>query len=93
MIWSALFLAISGIALLMLWRDVQKGATSIMGFTKPVEQAQSPTNFWLAVAYLNLGEVEQARKYLTVAMKNSTTRRDHDLYAAKLDRINAERAN
>jgi hypothetical protein len=50
MIWSALFLVLSGTALFMLWRDVQKGATSIMGFTKPVEQAKSPTNFWLAVA-------------------------------------------
>ncbi len=49
-IWSALFLALSGMALFMLWRDVQKGATSILGFTKPVEQARSPTNFWLAVA-------------------------------------------
>jgi len=29
-----------------------------------------------------------ARKHLAIAMKNSTTRRDHDLYAAKLDRLN-----
>ena len=50
MIWSALFLALSGMALFMLWRDVQKGATSILGFTRPVEQAKSPTNFWLSVA-------------------------------------------
>jgi hypothetical protein len=49
-IWSALFLALSGMALFMLWRDVQKGATSILGFTKPVELAKSPTNFWLSVA-------------------------------------------
>jgi len=64
-------------------------------FAKEVARAPDyhEFNFWLAVAYLNLGEVEQARKYLTVAMKNSTTRRDHDLYAAKLDRINAARAN
>ena len=50
MIWSALFLALSGFALFMLWRDVQKGATSVLGFTRPIEQARSPTNFWLAVA-------------------------------------------
>jgi hypothetical protein len=49
-IWSALFLALSGMALFMLWRDVQKGATSILGFTRPVELAKSPTNFWLSVA-------------------------------------------
>jgi predicted Zn-dependent protease len=64
-------------------------------FAKEVARAPDyhEFNFWLAVAYLNLGEVEQARKYLTIAMKNSTTRRDHDLYAAKLDRLNAARTN
>ena len=36
---------------------------------------------------LGLGEVEQARAQLTVAMENSTTRKEHELYAAKLDRI------
>lgn len=50
MVWSILFLVLSGMALLMLWRDVQKGATSILGFTRPVELAKSPTNFWLSVA-------------------------------------------
>ena len=49
MIWSTLFLALSGMALFMLWRDVRHGATSILGFTKPVEQAVSPLHFWLAV--------------------------------------------
>ena len=65
--------------------------TAKEAFAKEVARAPDyhEFNFWLAVAYLNLGEVEQARKYLTVAMKNSTTRRDHDLYAAKLDRLNS----
>lgn len=45
-------------------------------------------HFWLAVAYFNLGELDAARKHMTMAMTNSTTRHDHDLYAAKLDRIN-----
>ncbi len=43
--------------------------------------------FWLAAAYLGLGEVERARTELTVALENSTTRKEHELYAAKLDRI------
>ena len=47
--------------------------------------------FWLAAAYLGLGEVEQARTQLTVAMENSTTRKEHELYAAKLDRIRSYR--
>jgi tetratricopeptide (TPR) repeat protein len=44
--------------------------------------------FWLAAALLNLGEVDAARRHLSLAIRNSTTRRDHDLYAAKLDRLN-----
>jgi Flp pilus assembly protein TadD len=44
-------------------------------------------HFWLAVAYVGLGEMEQAKEQLTIAMEYSTTRNDRDLYAAKLDRI------
>jgi tetratricopeptide (TPR) repeat protein len=44
-------------------------------------------HFWLAVAHFGLGELDPARRHLAIAMKNSTTRRDHELYAAKLDRL------
>jgi Flp pilus assembly protein TadD len=47
--------------------------------------------FWLAAAYLGLGEIEQARTQLTIAMESSTTRKEHELYAAKLDRIRSYR--
>jgi Flp pilus assembly protein TadD len=47
--------------------------------------------FWLAAAYLSLGEIEQARTQLTIAMESSTTRKEHELYAAKLDRIRSYR--
>ncbi|MEP7329274.1 MAG: tetratricopeptide repeat protein [Betaproteobacteria bacterium] len=57
-----------------------------------MEVARAPDyhefHFWLALAYYNLGEFEPARTHLTIAMKSSTTHRDHDLYAAKLDRLN-----
>ncbi|MFO1395663.1 MAG: tetratricopeptide repeat protein [Burkholderiales bacterium] len=43
--------------------------------------------FWLGVTLLRLGDVDAARKHLVLAMKNSTSRRDHDLYAAKLDHL------
>jgi hypothetical protein len=33
--------------------------------------------------------MEPARKHMTIAIENSTTRKDHDLYAAKLGRIQA----
>ncbi|MFO1311226.1 MAG: tetratricopeptide repeat protein [Burkholderiales bacterium] len=55
------------------------------------ELARSPDyhefHFWLAVAQVGLGETDEARKHLAIALRNSTTRKDHDLYAAKLDRI------
>ena len=57
------------------------------------EVARSPDyhefHFWLAVAHIGLGETAEARKHLAIAVRNSTTRSDHDLYAAKLDRLNA----
>lgn len=50
-------------------------------------------HYWLAAAYLGLGEVRQAREQLAMALENSTSRTEHDLYAAKLDRIGAYRAH
>jgi Tfp pilus assembly protein PilF len=49
------------------------------------------SQFWLGVAYLQTGEVEMARKHLALAMENSTTRRDREIYAAKLERMNHAR--
>ncbi|WP_211462216.1 tetratricopeptide repeat protein [Collimonas silvisoli] len=48
--------------------------------------------YWLGIACLRLGETDQAAKHLSIAMENSTTRGDHDLYAAKLDRIKSYRS-
>ena len=44
-------------------------------------------HFWLAAAYSALGEFELSRRQLALAMDFSTTRNEHDLYAAKLDRL------
>jgi Tfp pilus assembly protein PilF len=44
-------------------------------------------HFGLAAAYFELGDFASARSHLAAAMENSTTRRDHELYAAKLDRL------
>ncbi len=44
-------------------------------------------HFWLAAAYIGLGNVERAQAELASAMQTSTTRNARDLYAAKLDRI------
>jgi len=55
------------------------------------ELARSPDyhefHFWLALAELRLGNVAQARSELASALENSTTRRDQELYAAKLARL------
>jgi Flp pilus assembly protein TadD len=62
-------------------------------FAKEVDRAPyyHEFHFWLAVAYVGLGDVEQARKQLTIAMETSTTQHDHAVYAAKLDRIKASK--
>lgn len=44
-------------------------------------------HFWLAVALYGLGDARQAREHLTIAMKNSTTRREQAIYASKLQRL------
>jgi hypothetical protein len=49
-------------------------------------------HFWLGAANLRLGNIEEARKHLALAVENSTTRGDRDLYAAKLERIRSHPA-
>ena len=46
-------------------------------------------HFWLAMAYYGLGDAKNAREHLVIAMENSNTRGEHELYAAKLDRLRA----
>jgi Flp pilus assembly protein TadD len=41
-------------------------------------------HFWLGLADFRLGRLDEARRELALAMENSGTRREHDLYAAKL---------
>jgi Tfp pilus assembly protein PilF len=43
--------------------------------------------YWFAMACLGLGQTKEAEQYLTLAMENSTTKKDRDIYAAKLDHI------
>lgn len=50
-------------------------------------------HFWLALAYYQLGNIEAADSHMAQALANSTTRGDHDLYAAKLDRLRAHEAH
>jgi predicted Zn-dependent protease len=52
------------------------------------DSAYHEFHFWLAAAYHALGDPLRARHHLSIALENSTTRGERDLYAAKLDRIN-----
>lgn len=46
---------------------------------------QHEFHFWLALAELGLGEPEQAKRQMGLALEHSTTQRERTLYAAKLD--------
>lgn len=48
-------------------------------------------HFWLGIAHLRLGELEQASKEMRVAIDTGPTHDDRALYAAKLDRIKSTR--
>jgi len=63
-------------------------------FEKELERAPDyhEFHFWLAVANYQLGNLRAADSHMALAMKNSTTRGAHDLYAAKLDKIRAYEA-
>jgi Flp pilus assembly protein TadD len=62
-------------------------------FTREVERAAyyHEFHYWLAVALFQLGETNEARRHLAIAIDTSTTRNDRDLYAAKLARISSSR--
>jgi tetratricopeptide (TPR) repeat protein len=62
-------------------------------FTKEVDRAgyYHEFQFWLGVAHLRLGETAAAREHLQLALEQSTTRGDRDLYAAKLAQLKPRR--
>lgn len=44
-------------------------------------------HFWLALAYYKLGDLRKARKHLAIALENSTTTDERNLYSGKLARL------
>jgi len=62
-------------------------------FAKEVARAPNyhEFQFWLAAAEAGLGEIDDARAHMELAIKHSTSRREHDIYAAKLDRLTRAR--
>ena len=63
-------------------------------FSKEVDRADysSEFHFWLGIAHLRLGDAEEARKQIKTAMENSTTSSEHEIYAAKLNRLQSHGA-
>ena len=55
-------------------------------FEKEVARAdyQAEFHFWLALANFKLGDIEPAQKHLKLALEHGVTRKDRELYAAKL---------
>ncbi|MDM4764670.1 tetratricopeptide repeat protein [Pelomonas sp. SE-A7] len=49
-------------------------------------------HFWLAQAELRLGDLASASKHLEIAKDYSTTLKERDIYASKLDKLKAYRA-
>ena len=62
-------------------------------FAKEVERDPyyHESHFWLGVANVQLGNLEEARKHLDLALEHSTTRNERELYTAKLERIRSYR--
>jgi tetratricopeptide (TPR) repeat protein len=60
-------------------------------FKREVDRADycSEFHYWLGLAQLRLGDVEAARRQIAIALENSTTAVEHDLYAGKLQRLRA----
>jgi Tfp pilus assembly protein PilF len=60
-------------------------------FTREVDRAAyyHEFRFWLALAYVGLGDMDQARANMAIAIENSPTSGDRELYAAKLARMRA----
>ncbi len=46
-------------------------------------------HFWLAAAAFRLGDLKTADRHMKLALENSSTRGQHELYAAKFDRLKA----
>jgi tetratricopeptide (TPR) repeat protein len=60
-------------------------------FAKEVDRAAyyHEFHFWLALAYVGLGETDRARTHMAIAAENSTSGRERELYGAKLERLRA----
>lgn len=72
-------------------RDDWRGAREMFAREVARADANHEFHFWLGVADWRLGEESAALRHLTLAIDNSVTRDQHDLYAAKLAWLQSRR--
>ena len=72
-------------------RDDWRSARELFAREVARADANHEFHFWLGVADWRLGEESAAMRHLTLAMDNSLTRDQHQLYAAKLAWLQAHR--
>jgi tetratricopeptide (TPR) repeat protein len=72
-------------------RDDWRSARELFAREVARADANHEFHFWLGVADWRLGEETAALRHLTLAMDNSVTRDQHNLYAAKLAWLQAHR--
>jgi len=72
-------------------RDDWRSARELFAREVARADANHEFHFWLGVADWRLGEESAALRHLTLAIDNSLTRDQHDLYAAKLAWLQAHR--
>lgn len=51
------------------------------------DASNDQSHFWLALAFYNLGDAENALKHMAIAVDTSTTKRNRELYEAKLGKL------
>jgi Tfp pilus assembly protein PilF len=76
-------------AQLALKRGDLKGALALFKRELDRNPTYHAAHFGLAVTHYQLGDLASAREHLTTAMQNSPNRGEHELYAAKLERLRA----
>ena len=64
-----------------------RGARALFAREVAREPEYHEFHFWLGLAEYRLGNIARARRELEAALENSTTAHEHDLYAAKLQRL------
>jgi tetratricopeptide (TPR) repeat protein len=50
-------------------------------------EGNAELHYWFGMASLALGDSEQARRHLMMAMKSSPEKRDREIYTAKLEQL------